>query len=134
VRGIFLVFEGGPGGFYEAVQVVSFNLSWLLNGRDSGLGLRRGRERPSRYRRRDNGTGLNGIFTPLEVWKSGRDAPYPCFENSTGLPNPPAPCFLSSDFSTLSLFAREDPETQRWEGENGLVSSWCETMMRLISL
>ena len=31
---IFLLFEGGPGGFYEAVQVMSFNLSWLLNGRD----------------------------------------------------------------------------------------------------
>ncbi len=36
---IFLVFEGGPGGFYESVQVVSFNLSWLLNGRDIGLWL-----------------------------------------------------------------------------------------------
>lgn len=33
---IILVFEGGPGGFYEAVQVVWFNLSWLLNGRDLG--------------------------------------------------------------------------------------------------
>ncbi|MBM3858130.1 MAG: exo-alpha-sialidase [Verrucomicrobia bacterium] len=31
---IYLIFEGGPGGHYEAVQVVSFNLSWLLNGRD----------------------------------------------------------------------------------------------------
>jgi hypothetical protein len=29
-----LVFEGGPTGCYEAVQVVAFNLSWLLNGRD----------------------------------------------------------------------------------------------------
>ena len=35
---IYLIFEGGPTGCYEAVQVVSFNLSWLLNGRDvSGL-------------------------------------------------------------------------------------------------
>jgi hypothetical protein len=31
---IYLIFEGGPNGCYEAVQVVSFNLSWLLNGRD----------------------------------------------------------------------------------------------------
>ena len=31
---IYLLFEGGPTGCYEAVQVVSFNLSWLLNGRD----------------------------------------------------------------------------------------------------
>ncbi len=31
---IYLIFEGGPTGHYEAVQVVSFNLSWLLNGRD----------------------------------------------------------------------------------------------------
>jgi sialidase-1 len=31
---IYLIFEGGPTGCYEAVQVVSFNLSWLLNGRD----------------------------------------------------------------------------------------------------
>jgi sialidase-1 len=36
---IFLMFEGGPGGFYEAVQVVSFNLSWLLDGRDIGRWL-----------------------------------------------------------------------------------------------
>ena len=33
---IYLIFEGGPTGCYEAVQVVSFNLSWLLNGRDIG--------------------------------------------------------------------------------------------------
>lgn len=32
---IFLLFEGGPTGCYEAVQVVSFNLSWLLSGRDA---------------------------------------------------------------------------------------------------
>lgn len=31
---IYLVFEGGPTGCYEAVQVVAFNLSWLLNGQD----------------------------------------------------------------------------------------------------
>lgn len=31
---VYLIFEGGPTGCYEAVQVVSFNLSWLLNGRD----------------------------------------------------------------------------------------------------
>jgi hypothetical protein len=31
---IYLIFEGGPTGHYEAVQVVSFNLGWLLDGRD----------------------------------------------------------------------------------------------------
>lgn len=31
---IFLLFEGGPKGSHEAVQVLSFNLSWLLDGRD----------------------------------------------------------------------------------------------------
>jgi len=31
---IYLLFEGGPKGCHAAVQVVSFNLSWLLNGRD----------------------------------------------------------------------------------------------------
>lgn len=31
---IYLIFEGGPTGCYEAVQVVSFNLSWLLNGQE----------------------------------------------------------------------------------------------------
>ena len=31
---IVLLFEGGPKDCYEAVHVVSFNLSWLLNGRD----------------------------------------------------------------------------------------------------
>lgn len=31
---IYLVFEGGTKGCYDGVQVVSFNLSWLLNGRD----------------------------------------------------------------------------------------------------
>ena len=33
---IFLIFEGGPKDCYEAVQVVSFNLSWLLNGKELG--------------------------------------------------------------------------------------------------
>lgn len=31
---IFLIFEGGPKGSHAAVQLVSFNLSWLLDGRD----------------------------------------------------------------------------------------------------
>jgi len=31
---IYLLFEGGPAGHYSAIQVVAFNLSWLLNGRD----------------------------------------------------------------------------------------------------
>ena len=31
---LYLILEGGPSGCYEAVQVVSFNLSWLLDGRD----------------------------------------------------------------------------------------------------
>jgi sialidase-1 len=31
---VYLVFEGGPRGSHAAVQVVSFNLSWLLDGRD----------------------------------------------------------------------------------------------------
>lgn len=31
---IHLLFEGGPKGCHEAVQVVAFNLSWLLDGRD----------------------------------------------------------------------------------------------------
>jgi sialidase-1 len=31
---IYLLFEGGPKGCHDAVQVVSFNLSWLLNGHD----------------------------------------------------------------------------------------------------
>ena len=31
---IYLIFEGGPTGCYEVVHVVSFNLSWLLDGRD----------------------------------------------------------------------------------------------------
>jgi sialidase-1 len=31
---VYLIFEGAPTGPHEAVQVVSFNLSWLLDGRD----------------------------------------------------------------------------------------------------
>ena len=31
---IYLIFEGGPKGSHEAVQIVSFNLSWLLNGKN----------------------------------------------------------------------------------------------------
>ncbi|NCY02326.1 MAG: exo-alpha-sialidase [Planctomycetia bacterium] len=31
---VYLLFEGGPRGSHAAVQVVSFNLSWLLDGRD----------------------------------------------------------------------------------------------------
>lgn len=31
---IYLVFEGGPKGSHAAVQIVAFNLSWLLDGRD----------------------------------------------------------------------------------------------------
>ncbi len=31
---IYLIFEGGPAGSHAAVQIVSFNLSWLLHGRD----------------------------------------------------------------------------------------------------
>jgi hypothetical protein len=40
---IVLVFEGGPKGAHAAVQVASFNLAWLLDGRDVStlLGPRR---------------------------------------------------------------------------------------------
>ena len=31
---IYLLFEGGPNKWDEAVQVAAFNLSWLLDGRD----------------------------------------------------------------------------------------------------
>jgi sialidase-1 len=31
---IFLMFEGGPQGMYEGVQLAMFNLSWLLDGQD----------------------------------------------------------------------------------------------------
>jgi len=37
---IFLIFEGGPKDCYEAVQMVSFNLSWLLSGKDMGAWLK----------------------------------------------------------------------------------------------
>jgi len=30
----YLLFEGGPKSWDEAVQVAVFNLSWLLDGRD----------------------------------------------------------------------------------------------------
>jgi hypothetical protein len=30
---IFLLFEGGPAGHHSAIQVVAFNLSWLLDTR-----------------------------------------------------------------------------------------------------
>ena len=33
---IFLIFEGGAKDCYEETRIVSFNLSWLLNGRDIG--------------------------------------------------------------------------------------------------
>ncbi|MHB8901702.1 MAG: sialidase family protein, partial [Thermoguttaceae bacterium] len=33
---IFLLFEGGPDGHNAAIQVVAFNLAWLLDGRDPG--------------------------------------------------------------------------------------------------
>lgn len=42
---IYLIFEGGPAGSHAAVQVVSFNLSWLLNGRDIAPLI--GREQPA---------------------------------------------------------------------------------------
>jgi hypothetical protein len=29
----FLIFEGGPKGPHAAVQIVSLNLAWLLDGR-----------------------------------------------------------------------------------------------------
>ena len=31
---IYMLFEGGPDGPKSAIQVVAFNLSWLLDGRD----------------------------------------------------------------------------------------------------
>lgn len=40
---IYLVFEGGPSDCYEAVQVVAFNLAWLLNGREVSTLLEKGR-------------------------------------------------------------------------------------------
>jgi hypothetical protein len=31
---IYLLFEGGPKSWDEAVQVAAFNLTWMLDGRD----------------------------------------------------------------------------------------------------
>jgi sialidase-1 len=35
---IYLLFEGGPGGQYSAMQVARFNLSWILEGERAGNG------------------------------------------------------------------------------------------------
>lgn len=35
---IYLLFEGGPGGVYSAMQVARFNLSWILAGERTGNG------------------------------------------------------------------------------------------------
>lgn len=35
---IFLLFEGGPNGRYSAMQVARFNLSWILDGENTGVG------------------------------------------------------------------------------------------------
>jgi sialidase-1 len=35
---IFLLFEGGPGGRYSAMQIARFNLSWILRGEKTGNG------------------------------------------------------------------------------------------------
>jgi sialidase-1 len=35
---IYLLFEGGPGGRYSAMQVARFNLSWILGGQRTGSG------------------------------------------------------------------------------------------------
>lgn len=35
---IFLLFEGGPKGRYSAMQVARFNLSWILDGKNTGDG------------------------------------------------------------------------------------------------
>lgn len=40
---IYLLFEGGPKGCHEAVQVAAFNLSWLLNGTDPAKYLQESR-------------------------------------------------------------------------------------------
>ncbi len=34
----FLLFEGGPNGRYSAMQVARFNLSWILDGANTGVG------------------------------------------------------------------------------------------------
>jgi sialidase-1 len=31
---IYLLFEGGPGGQYSAIQMARFSLAWILGGRD----------------------------------------------------------------------------------------------------
>lgn len=31
---IFILFEGGPAGYYDGIQVAAFNLSWILNDRN----------------------------------------------------------------------------------------------------
>jgi len=35
---IYLLFEGGPGGRYSAMQIARFNLSWILEGERTGSG------------------------------------------------------------------------------------------------
>jgi len=35
---VYLLFEGGPGGHYAAMQVARFNLSWILEGERTGNG------------------------------------------------------------------------------------------------
>ncbi len=40
---IYLLFEGGPNGCHEAVQIVGFNLSWLLDGADPARYLQENR-------------------------------------------------------------------------------------------
>ena len=39
----YLLLEGGPKSWDEAVQVAAFNLSWVLNGRDIGTLLGKAR-------------------------------------------------------------------------------------------
>lgn len=43
---IYLLFEGGPKSWDEAVQVAAFNLSWVLNGRDIGTLVGKTNESP----------------------------------------------------------------------------------------
>ena len=40
---IYLLFEGGPRSWDEAVQVAAFNLSWVLDARDIGTLLGKAR-------------------------------------------------------------------------------------------
>ena len=44
---IYLLFEGGPDGPKSAIQVVAFNLSWVLDGRDPSKLLSEPAERGS---------------------------------------------------------------------------------------